>query len=105
MRDSAGTFTDVTQNKQADDSAAFPFKIAVFVTVLFLVLKLVRVGDTTISDVYGWSWWLVFSPLWGLAVLAAALAGVQVWGNKRKLRKAQAAENAVLLRMATGGKN
>lgn len=105
MGDNAGTFTDVTQNKQADDSAAFLFKIAVFVTVLFLVLKLVRVGDTTISDVYGWSWWLVFSPLWGLLVLAAALTGVQVWGNKRKLRKAQAAAQERLVRDVLGGKS
>lgn len=96
MRDSADTFAGMTQSKEADRNAAFIVRVAVGVTVLLLVLKVVRVGDTTISDVYSWSWWVVFSPLWGLAVLAAVLGVLQVWVAKRKARQAAEAKAAVL---------
>lgn len=94
--DNAGTFADVTQNKQADAGAAFICKTAVLVTVLFVVLKVVKVGETTVSDVYHWSWWAVFSPLWGLALLIAGIVVLQVWANKQKAAQAKRAKAAVL---------
>lgn len=92
-------------NKVANDAAVVWLKWALGVSVLLLVLKVVNVGGEPLSDVAAWSWWWVFSPLWGLFGLAASIAALQVWGNKRRLKKAQESENATLLRMARKGAN
>lgn len=41
---------------------------AVWLTVLFIVLKVTGVID--------WSWWLVTLPFWGCCALAAVLLGI-----------------------------
>lgn len=47
-------------------------------TIIFVVLKL-NPGGYLDSAVEGWSWWLVFAPLWGvwaLILLFAVIAGI-----------------------------
>lgn len=56
----------MSNNSVSGGGISFPGALC----LIFIVLKL--------TDHIDWSWWWVFSPLWGLIPLA--IAGLIIWG-------------------------
>jgi len=60
-------------SKKAEEVSSSGIGITTLIFIVFLVLKLAKIGD-----VANWSWWWVASPLWIPLVLVLLIALIAV---------------------------